>query len=188
MPSVKFFGRCAAGERTPQISLMVNTKAGESAQEIYRSLYQPGHFRDLWFYWQGKPLMICYSASASPELKEFFTLRRAHWPFTLTNTPFAWHWETTYPQAYGYTEDPEKPEQVNVSVAQNLRAVDGKVTNMSSGEARGRGFHAGRQDKSVEAINRGLNFENNGSARLNFSPRSSWSPAGMNGQPAAGAI
>ena len=40
----------------------------------------------------------------------------------MVNTPYAWHWEATYPQPYGYTDDPKKPEQVNVSVAQNLRA------------------------------------------------------------------
>ena len=31
--------------------------------------------------------MLCDPAQASAELRQFFTLRRAHWPFTLTNTP-----------------------------------------------------------------------------------------------------
>ena len=30
------------GGRTPQIAFMVNTKAGETAREIYQDLYQPG--------------------------------------------------------------------------------------------------------------------------------------------------
>jgi len=148
-----------AGGRTPQICFMVNTKAGATALQIYHDLYQKGLYRELWFQWQGKPLMICDPAEASPELKEFFTLRRAHWPFTLTNTPYAWHWEATYPQPYGYTDDPQKPEEVNVSVAQNLRAKDGKVTNMSSGEARGRSFHNGVEDKTPGAVNFGFNFQ-----------------------------
>ena len=54
------------------------------------------------------------------ELTRFFTLRRAQWPFTMTNTPDAWYWEATYPQPYGYVDDPGKQEQINVSVAQNL--------------------------------------------------------------------
>jgi hypothetical protein len=149
----------SAGGRTPQICFMVNTKAGETARQIYHDLYEKGLYRELWFQWQGKPLMICDPAEASPELKTFFTLRRAHWPFTLTNTPYAWHWETTYPQVYGYTDDPQKPEEVNVSVAQNLRAKDGKVTNMSSGEARGRSFHDGAEDKTPGAVNYGYNFQ-----------------------------
>ena len=137
------------GGRTPQIAFMVNTQAGATAQKLYNELYKPGLYPELWFRWQGKPLLICDPAAVTPELREFFTLRAAHWPFTLVNTPYAWHWEATYPQPYGYTDDPSQPEQVNVSVAQNLRAKDGKVTNMSSGDARGRSFHDGRQDSSA---------------------------------------
>jgi len=148
-----------AGGRTPQIAFMVNTKAGKTARQIYQDLYQKSIYRDLWFNWQGKPLMICDPAKADGELKKFFTLRAAHWPFTLTNTPYAWHWEATYPQPYGFTDDPKKPEQVNVSVAQNLRADDGKVENMSSGEARGRSFHAGAQSIAPGSVDRGYNFQ-----------------------------
>jgi hypothetical protein len=149
----------AEGGSTPQISFMVNTKAGQSAARIYRDLYQKGQYRELWFRWQGKPLMICDPAEASPELNEFFTLRRAHWPFTMVNTQKAWHWEATYPQPYGYVDDPAKPEQVNVSVAQNLRCSDGRVTNMSEGDARGRSFHNGAVDTALGAVNFGHNFQ-----------------------------
>ncbi len=147
------------GGRTPQIAFMVNTEAGETARKIYEDLYKPGLYPNLWFRWLGKPLMICDPEKASPELREFFTLRRAHWPFTMVNTPYAWHWEAAYPQPYGYTDDPQKPEQVNVSVAQNLRQSDGQVTNMSNGDARGRSFHDGKLDTTPGAVNRGYNIE-----------------------------
>ena len=149
-----------AGGTTPQIAFMVNSRARQTADELYRDLYQPGLFRELWFEWYGKPLLICDPSEAGDDLKAFFTLRRAHWPFTMENTKNAWHWEATYPQPYGYADDPNVPEQVNVSVAQNLSASPkGEVVNMSSGKARGRGFHNGRQDPSAEAIARGRNFE-----------------------------
>lgn len=147
------------GGRTPQIAFMVNTAAGETATKLYRELYQPGLHRDLWFHWHGKPLLLCDPTEARPEWKDFFTLRRAHWPFTMTNTPYAWHWEATFPQPYGYTDDPGQPEQVNVSVAQNLRQADGQVTNMSEGNARGRSFHDGRMDTTPGAVNWGHNFQ-----------------------------
>ena len=146
------------GGRTPQICFMVNTKAGETAQEIYRDLYQPGLYPELWFRWQGKPLLICDPAEASAEVKKFFTLRAAHWPFELVNTHNGWHWESTYPQVFSYDTDKTRPEQVNVAVAQNLRAEDGKVTNMSEGNARGRSFHDGKKDTSSGAVNQGFNF------------------------------
>ena len=148
----------AQGGRAPQIAFMVNTKAGETAREIYEDLYKPNLHSDLWFRWGGKPLMICDPAATDAELREFFTLRRAHWPFEMIDTPYAWHWEAAYPQPYGFTDDPAKPEQVNVSVAQNLRAEDAKVCNMSSGQARGRSFHDGKMDRTPGAVNHGHNF------------------------------
>ncbi len=159
-----------SGGRTPSIAFMVNTRAGETADRIYRDLYQPGHFRNLWFLWEGKPLMICDPAEARPELRRFFTLRRAHWPFTQVNTRNAWHWEAAYPQVYGYTTDPAKPEQVNVSVAQNLRASDARVTNMSAGDARGRSFHDGALDRSPGSVDRGLNFQEQWERAIHLDP------------------
>jgi hypothetical protein len=159
-----------AGNRTPQIAFMVNTQAGATAAKIYKELYEPGLYRDLWFMWRDKPLLICDPSDASPELRAFFTLRRAHWPFTQVNTRDAWHWEAIYPQVYGYTDDPAQPEQVNVSVAQNLRVGDGQVTNMSAGNARGRSFHDGALDRTPGAVARGLNFEEQWHRAINLDP------------------
>jgi hypothetical protein len=159
-----------SGRRTPQIAFMVNTRARRTADEIYHNLYQPGRFPELWFKWQGKPLMICDPAEAGDELKNFFTLRAAHWPFTLTNTPYAWHWEATYPQPYGYTDDPQTPEQVNVSVAQNLSAADGTVANMNSGLARGRSFHDGKLNLAPGSVDRGANFQEQWRRALELDP------------------
>lgn len=158
------------GGHTPQICFMVNTLAGETAQEIYRDLYKPGLYKDLWFRWQGKPLMICDPKEANDELRAFFTLRKAHWPFTLVNTHNEWHWESTYPQVYSYDQDPSKPEEVNVAVAQNLRASDGVVTNMSEGNARGRSFHDGGKDSSPGAVNQGYNFQEQWRRALELDP------------------
>jgi len=146
------------GGRTPQICFMTNTAAGETANELYNTLYEPGLYKELWFRWQAKPLLICDPNEASPAVKAFFTLRKAHWPFKLVNTPYAWHWESAYPQVYGYTDDPTEPEMVNVAAAQNLRATDAQVTDMSRGDARGRSFHDGFEDTTPGAVNWGYNF------------------------------
>jgi hypothetical protein len=158
------------GGRTPQITFMCNTLAGETVSELYNDLYKPGLYPDLWFRWQGKPLLICDPKETTDELRAFFTLRKAHWPFEQVNTPYAWHWEAAYPQAYGYTDDPTVPEQVNVSVAQNLRQADGAVTNMSNGDARGRSFHAGAQDDTTGAVNLGHNFAEQWERALKLAP------------------
>jgi len=156
--------------RTPQIVFMVNTRPGQTAEQIYHDLYEPGLYKQLWFRWQGKPLMICDPEKASPVLRQFFTLRKAHWPFEQVNTPYAWHWEAAYPQHYGYTDDPDVPEQVNVSVAQNLRLSDGYPTNMSDGNARGRSFHDGRVDRRPDAVKHGYNFAEQWQRALELDP------------------
>lgn len=148
-----------AGGHTPQIAFMVNTRAGDTALKIYQELYAPAQFPELWFHWDGKPLLLCDPKDAPAPVRDFFTLRRAHWPFDMTNTLQAWHWEATYPQAYGFKDDPAQPEQISVSAAQNLRARDGKVTNMSFGDARGRSFKAGQQQVSPGSANEGHNFQ-----------------------------
>lgn len=158
------------GGRTPQIAFMVNTKAGETAETIYRDLYEPGLYRDLWFHWRGKPLMVCDPQEASPAVRRFFTLRGAHWPLSMRNTHNAWHWEATYPQPYGYTDDPGEPEQVNVSVAQNLRASDGQVTHMSRLDGRGRGFHDGKADPAPGATDAGRNVQEQWRRALELDP------------------
>lgn len=147
------------GMPVPRITFMVNTNAGDTARRIYETLYKPGVYPELWFQWQGKPLLICDPAEAPEEIKAFFTLRKAHWPFELVNTHNAWHWEAIYPQVYSYDADPEKVEQVNVSVGQNLHQEDGRVEFMSTGHARGRSFHGGRVDDRPEAYKYGFNFE-----------------------------
>jgi len=147
------------GEHVPQITFMVNSRAGQTAQKIYESLYKPGRYPDLWFRWKGKPLLLCDPAEAPKEVADFFTLRKAHWPFELINTHNAWHWEATYPQVYSYDEDLSKPEQVNVSVGQNLHQESGRVEMMSTGQARGRSFHKGRVDDRPQAYKYGFNFQ-----------------------------
>ena len=146
------------GEHVPQITFMVNSQAGRTAQKIYELLYKPGRYPELWFRWKGKPLLICDPAEASEEVADFFTLRKAHWPFELINTHNAWHWEATYPQVYSYDEDLSKPEQVNVSVGQNLHQESGRVEMMSTGRARGRSFQKGRVDDRPHAYKYGFNF------------------------------
>lgn len=163
------------GERVPQVTFMVNTQAGRTADRILQTYYKSSQqaesqHPELWFQWQGKPLLLCDPAEASPEVAQFFTLRKAHWPFELVNTHNAWHWEATYPQVYSYDTDPSKPEEVNVSVGQNLRQSDGRVEMMSTGHARGRSFHDGKVDTRPDAYQYGFNFEEQWQRALELDP------------------
>ncbi len=52
------------GVKTPQIAFLMPFSATEGArvavQELYTDLYQPGLYKDLWFIWNGKPLIMAY--------------------------------------------------------------------------------------------------------------------------------
>lgn len=161
------------GGRTPQVCFMLNTDMGRMAGMLMAKFYQPGTFDGLWFHWEGKPLMLCNPDAAPPEVRAYFNLRTAFWPGTppYRNTPNAWHWLGVHPQAYGYTVDPGIPEQINVSPAQNMHWQTGATELMHTGKARGRGFNHGRQDPSIAAIRRGLNFQEQWEHALTVDPK-----------------
>ncbi len=149
----------AEGGRTPQITFMLNTETDKTAAKLWKEVYGTGKYDELLFQLDGKPLMIGDpNAITDPTIKEKLTLRRAHWPFEMVNTQNAWHWEAAYPQPYGWSIDENTPEQVNVSVAQNLsREPKSPVKFMSSGMARGRSFCNGKIEEDL-ATDEGRNF------------------------------
>ncbi len=161
------------GSRTPQIIFMLNTDMVNMADQLLGKFYRPGKFDDLWFHWDGKPLMLCNPNDARPAVREFFTLRTTFWPGTppYPNTPNAWHWLGVHPQAYSFTSDPNVAEQINVSPAQNMHWQTGATELMHTGNARGRGFSEGKQDPSIDAIQRGLNFQEQWDYALKVDPK-----------------
>ena len=80
------------------------------------------------------------------------------------------HWETTYPQNYSYDTDPQQPEEVNVSVGQNLNWKTGGVEMMSTGNARGRSFHDGHRAQKPDDYLYGYNFQEQWSRAFELDP------------------
>ena len=49
------------GERINlKIAFLTHANSGTTATYLYNTLYSPGNYSDLWFYWQGKPLILGY--------------------------------------------------------------------------------------------------------------------------------
>ncbi len=113
------------GRRTPQIAFLFNFWYGPYAvRQIYKDLYSQGLYRDLWFLWEGKPLVLFDKAkvpAAETELREFFTYRRPMPDYFYGPQGHdQWAWCEIYPQhAFTSEADPGHVEQVPVSVAQN---------------------------------------------------------------------
>lgn len=96
-----------------------------SLRQLYRDLYKPGRYKNLWFNWKGKPIIMAYpdnltNSEEDRAIADFFTFRPGQPDYV--DGPKGkdqWAWLENYPQK-GYV--PQKDgtfEQVAVGVAQN---------------------------------------------------------------------
>ena len=139
----------AQGGSTPQFAYMLPFWPGRENQavsilQLYRDVYKPGVHRELWFAWEGKPLIhadpgFVRSLSKDPSvpeadrrdyaaIAEFFTFRPLQPEYAVgPRRPDHWCWLEVYPQhAYGKRAD-GTVEMCAAGVAQNhsWRKVDG---------------------------------------------------------------
>ncbi len=109
------------GGRTPGVVLLLTWDAsvnGTALKNFYKDFYSKPEYEELWFRWEGKPLVLGQSSSVSAEIADHWTYRRP-WPYyTPVDGPNMWSWLSNYPQQPCYTED-NALEMVAVSVAQN---------------------------------------------------------------------
>ncbi|MGB3802348.1 MAG: hypothetical protein WA952_21180 [Lewinella sp.] len=125
------------GWDVPQVAFLTNSKHLETTERLYTDFYAKGYYRDLWFEWKGKPLLMGNPEGLSNEVLDFFTFRRS-WAWTEGQEWFGdgqdkWPWIDHYPQQYGWHESPDVPEQITVASAQH------PISNI------GRSFHDGHQ-------------------------------------------
>jgi len=117
------------GVHTPKISYMLpfkpDTNSLVSLRHLYGDVYKPCRYKQLWFYWKGKPCIMAYPDNLShsaedQEIAGFFTFRPAQSDYV--NGPQRndqWGWLENYPQhGYVQTED-GRYEQATVGIAQN---------------------------------------------------------------------
>jgi hypothetical protein len=113
------------------LNLFYNPDTNVSLRQLYRDLYKPGRYSNLWFNWKGKPIIMAYpdlltESAEDSEIKDFFTFRPGQpdyvdGPFKGRNDQ--WGWLENYPQ-HGYVastgaDGKVSYEQVTVGVAQN---------------------------------------------------------------------
>ena len=56
-----------AGWRVPKVMFYTNTASGKTVQRIYDAIYRTGYCRDVWFVFEGKPLIIAKRNECSEE-------------------------------------------------------------------------------------------------------------------------
>jgi hypothetical protein len=152
------------GIKTPQIAFMMGfgpTAASKSAiDQVYKDLYKPGLFKDLWFSWKGKPLIMAYPDNIDPEIRQFFTFRPGQPVYDKgPQRQDQWGWLEIYPQ-HGFVKNADGGyEQMTVGTSQNWSKGKG-LSAMNSKGAFGRSYtNKGGQDKRPDAHQYGLNFQ-----------------------------
>ncbi len=128
------------GEPTPQVAFLASRR---SLNLLWDELYSKGVYRDLWFQWKGKPLLMIgqqrgmpAANDLPPRYNDFFAVRES-WAWD--SLPWyrdghdQWPWVAHTPQPFGWHEGPDRPEQVPVAVAEHpLSGI-------------GRSFHNGKE-------------------------------------------
>ncbi len=127
------------GIHTPQVAFMMQFCPSQDTlrmlRGVYQDLYRPGKYRDLWFIWDGKPLVMAYPESIPEqgisdydtkilnEIRNFFTFRPGQPLYAGgPKRDDQWGWLEMAPQnGYG-PKAHGKYEMCTVGVAQNCSA------------------------------------------------------------------
>lgn len=163
------------GSRTPQIAFLCPFwEPAKVVDELYRDLYEPGIHPELWFRWQGRPLILADPAQLgeverTERIRRFFTFRKPQPDYFRGQTaPDMWSWLEVFPQ-HVFTNSFGEKEQISVGAAQN--AVGRRLGSMSEPGARGRSFHGSEPDPRPGAVNSGGNFAEQFGRALQEDPR-----------------
>jgi hypothetical protein len=171
------------GIKAPAIAFILPFGPSEAAKgeivQLYNDLYKPGLYKDLWFYWKGKPLIMAYPEMvSSPDatglndaIRNFFTFRPSQPVYNKgPEHKDHWGWLEVYPQ-HGFGLKPDGSfEEVTVGVAQNWSKKEG-LTAMNSEGAFGRSYtDKDGQHTEPGAVNYGYNFQEQWDQALKINP------------------
>jgi len=158
------------GGKTPQVAFLCPFwKPAKVVEELLKDLYEPNLYSDLWFRWEGKPLILADPTGLPEAARQFFTFRKPQPDYFQGPTqPNMWSWLEVFPQ-HAFTNAAGVNEQMSVGVAQN--AVHGRLGSMSEPGVAGRSFHDGKPFQHPEDMLHGYNFAEEFERALQMDPR-----------------
>ncbi len=179
------------GQKTPQISFVTNHRMSERVMSVWNELYSKNLYPEMWFKWQGKPLIFAKKDALDPDdnspmpqqVQDFFNWR---YSWAWKSEPNRWNWIESSPQAGTHSPDGNGFESVPVTTASH------PTNNI------GKSFHDGKEPP-LDAFDltpdtgKGLYFAQQMKRALELDPKFLWvtqwneyasvSPvAGANGQ------
>ena len=97
----------AQGNKTPQFAFLLNANIEGMSQTLYNEIYSKGLYKELWFTWLGKPVMLADPTQVPAAIRDEFTLRQSWFLWNSSaDTWFGdgqdkWPWGGWYPQQAG---------------------------------------------------------------------------------------
>ncbi|CAF0997357.1 unnamed protein product [Rotaria sp. Silwood1] len=106
--------------RTPKFCFITWSYSKQTVRKLYENLYSQNLYRDLWYFWNDKPLIFANPYGFPSYLLNVFTIHES-WAWTKDQECYGngrnkWPWIDNYPQGRGLNEDGQF-EQTCVSVA-----------------------------------------------------------------------
>lgn len=187
----------ADGVDVPQVAFILNFAGSEDTRTqlrtLYDIMYSKGLYEDMWFMWEGKPLVMAdikcldLSDETDKEIFDFFTFRDNEATYFADDTLYledTWGWCSDYKQTKFGKRLNGSVEQMCVSVAQNANENGLNALNCPIGTVQGRSFtdgdfsytysYAGEEitvDKNIEnSLLYGLNFQQQWDYALEVDP------------------
>ena len=146
----------AEGVDVSQIAFILNFTGREETRtqlrQLYNDVYSKGRYEDLWFMWEGKPLIMakhrCLNIfdETDREIYNFFTFRANESTYFASDTSYfsdTWGWCSDFEQTLFGKRLNGSVEQVCVSVAQNANEFGLNAMNCPEGTVQGRAFADG---------------------------------------------
>lgn len=154
------------GVNVPKLAFYTNTSSGDTMRRIYDEIYNNAALKkqyprldELWFNWNGKPMIVGISKEADSTVKSYFTIKESTWPNAgRTDNGFPWMEfgrSLTAEAIYGVNG---RKEVINVSLAQHSATCRFSATAWYGANDRTRSWHNGKNDTSANAMLYGYNF------------------------------
>ena len=178
-----------AGNDVPKVAFMCNfsstvAEGKSNLKRLYSGAYKDGKYSDLWFMWEGKPVVMAYPEHLKPregdsldaelmdEMLDFFTFRPGQPSYNTGSTrPDHWGWLEMYPQNKFGDNGDGTFEQVTVGVSANFSYVSNTKVAMNDQYVTGRAYTTGLgDDKNPEGKKKGYFFREQLSRALEVDP------------------
>ncbi len=165
------------GCNVPKIMFYTNSSSGTTMDNIYNNIYNNADLNakyprlsELWFNWEGKPLIVGVKSEASTAVKNYFRIKASQWPNAAkTNDGFPWmEFDRLNTSSAVYTYN--GLSMMNVSVAQHNATCRFSATAWYNGKDRTRSYVNGANNSYSESYLYGHNFADQWKFAINKDP------------------